>query len=182
MLPERYRLDHHGAAAAASLLDELSDVYADAYGVEPGEKVDAFRGRAARAIETPRFDLVTVRSGADLIGFVFGYSLPVGSTWWSGIDPPRDGEFTAETGSRTAVLSEIEVRRELQRQGIGRRLQEEFLSQRSEERATLATGVDVPSRFVYPRWGWSEVGAVPGTPGAYFSAYRRFILPLPRPQ
>lgn len=182
MLPEGYRLDHHDAGVGASLLDELSDVYADAYGVEPGEKVNAFRGRAVRAMETPRFDLVTARSDVGLIGFVFGYSLPADSAWWSGIEPPRDDQFTAETGSRTAVLSEIEVRRALQRQGIGRRLQEEFLSRRAEERATLATGVDVPSRFVYPRWGWSEVGVVAGGPGAYFSAYRRFILALPRPQ
>jgi len=182
MLPELYRLDHHDAAAAALLLDELSDVYADAYGVGPGEKVDAFRGRAVRAMEASRFELVTARSDAGLIGFVFGYSLPVDSAWWGGIEPPRDEQFVAETGSRTAALSEIEVRRALQRQGIGRRLQEEFLSRRTEERATLATGVDMPSRFVYPRWGWSEVGVVPGAPGAYFSAYRRFTLPLPRPE
>ncbi len=178
MPPEDYALAHHDGAAAALLLDELSAVYADAYGVEPGEKTEAFRGRAQRAFETAGFDLVTARADGELAGFVFGYSMPADSLWWQGLEPSQSADFYRETGTRTAVLSEIEVRRALQRQGLGRRLHDAFLSARREERATLATGVDVPSRHVYPRWGWTEVGVVPGTPGAYFSAYRRFILPL----
>jgi len=181
MRPQDYTLAHHGSATAALLLDELSVVYADAYGVEPGEKVEAFRGRAQQAFETAGFDLVTARSGDELAGFVFGYSLPSDSRWWQGLEPAQDADFYRETGSRTAVLSEIEVRRALQRQGLGRCLHDEFLASRGEERATLATGVDADSRHVYPRWGWTEAGIVPGAPGSYFSAYRRFILPLAKP-
>jgi len=175
MLPADYVLEHNGAETASGLLDELSDVYADAYGVQPGEKVDAFRGRAWQAFQTPGFDLVTARADGELSAFVFGYSLPVTNTWWRGVEPAQDEDFYRETGSRTVVLSEIEVRRALQRQGLGRRLHEEFLAARTEERATLATGADVPSRHVYPRWGWTEVGTVPGQPGSYFPSYRRFL-------
>jgi GNAT superfamily N-acetyltransferase len=172
-----YEFSHHGSGAAAELLDELCVVYADAYGVGPGEKVDGFRGRAERAFAAPRFDLVTAYAGTMLAGFVFGYSLE-SDAWWSGLRPEPAAGFTAEDGTRTAVLSEIEVRAELQRRGLGRRLAQEFLTGRVEERATLATGRDVPSRHVYPRWGWTEVGVVPGPPGSYFSSYRLFILPL----
>lgn len=169
---------HHDGAAAESMLDELCIVYADAYEVETGGKVDAFRERAERAFDAPRFDLVTAHSADALIAaFVFGYSLG-SDAWWAGLDPVPEPGFTDETGSRTAVLAEIEVRKAWQRQGLGRRLQERFLDVRSEERATLATGFDVPSRFVYPRWGWTEVGVVPGSPGSYFTSYRRFVRPL----
>lgn len=161
------------------MLDELSLVYADAYQVEAdGEKVAAFRSRALVTFDAPNFDLVTARAGDEVVGFVFGYSLER-SSWWDGLDPAPPPGFTEETGSRTAVLSEIEVRASWQRQGLGRRLQEEFLRARREERATLATGSEVPSQHVYPRWGWTRAGQVPGKPGAYFASYWRFVRPLP---
>ncbi|HEV2089328.1 MAG TPA: GNAT family N-acetyltransferase [Cryptosporangiaceae bacterium] len=179
--PEGVNLSHHTSAEAQEMLDELGEVYADAYQVEPGgEKVEAFRGRAMAAFGSANFDLVTARADGELVGFVFGYSLER-SAWWDGLDPQPEPGFTEENGSRTAVLSEIEVRHAWQRQGLGRRLQEEFLRTRSEERATLATGSEVPSQHVYPRWGWTKVGLVPGRPGAYFWAYWRFIRPL-RPE
>lgn len=32
---------------------------------------------------------------------------------------------------------------------------------------------------LYERWGWQKIGIVPGKPGAYYSEYVRFVLPLP---
>ncbi len=32
---------------------------------------------------------------------------------------------------------------------------------------------------LYERWGWRKMGIVPGKPGAYYSEYARFVLPLP---
>jgi len=176
-------LAHHNGQAAEAMLDELADAYADAYGVEPGEKSEAFRGRAQSAFKAAGFDLVTARAAGELVGFVFGYRLRPERGWWDGLDPEPPPGFTEETGTRTVVLSEIEVRKAWQRQGLGRLLQAEFLRDRPEERATLATGLEVPSQHVYPRWGWTRVGQVPGKLGAYFSAYHRFVvsLPLPRP-
>lgn len=179
MTLEGYKFSRHGGSAAAEMLDDLAIVYADAYGVEPGEKVDGFRGRAKRAFAAPGFDLITAHAEAELVAFVFGYSLE-SDAWWSGLDPEPPSGFTEETGSRTVVLSEIEVVKAGQRQGLGRRLHEEFLAGRSEERATLATGSEVPSRHVYPRWGWTEVGTVPGSAGSYFAGYRLFVRVLDR--
>ncbi|MFD0394365.1 hypothetical protein ACFQ3Z_26670 [Streptomyces nogalater] len=56
-------LKHHDGQEAESLLEELCDAYADAYGVEPREeKTAAFRRRAEKQFARPGFALVTARS------------------------------------------------------------------------------------------------------------------------
>lgn len=174
-------LMHHSGEEAASLLDELCDTYADAYGVEPGEeKSAAFRHRAEKQFTRPGFALVTARVEGRLVGFVFGYTLPAGDThWWGGVQPEPSAEFLEETGSRTWVLSEIEVRRAWQGQGAGRALHDAALGARGEERATLATGPDAPAQPVYEAWGWRRVGRIPGDEGDYYSSYDLFVLELP---
>ncbi|MGW0707106.1 GNAT family N-acetyltransferase [Streptomyces sp. NPDC002643] len=171
----------HDGAEVAGMLEELCDVYADAYGVERGEgKTAAFRRRAEKQFSRPGFALVAARDRGRLIGFVFGYLLPAGDThWWGGVQPKPSAEFLAETGSRTWVLSEIEVRREWQGKGMGRALHDAVLGARDAERATLATGPDAPAQAIYESWGWRRVGRIPGDEGDYYSAYDLFVLPLP---
>ena len=93
-------------------------------------------------------------------------------------EPPEG--FTEETGSRTVVLAEIEVRRAWQGRGIGRAVYDTFLSQRAEERATLASNPETAdTHALYERWGWQKVGTVPGGPDAYYRKYALFVVPLP---
>ncbi|MGH3829666.1 MAG: GNAT family N-acetyltransferase [Pseudonocardiaceae bacterium] len=177
-------LTHHASAGAAELMDELCDVYADAYGVVPGEdtreKSSAFRERASVALRGVNYSLVTARVGDELVGFAFGYSLRPERGWWDGLRPAPPAGFTEETGSRTVVLSEIEVRRARQDRGIGRVVHDAFLSRRAEERATLASNPKATdTHALYERWGWRRMGIVPGKPGAYYPEYVRFVLPLP---
>ena len=48
------------------------------------------------------------------------------------------------------------------------------------ERARLASNAKATGMHVlYGRWGWRKMGIVPGKPGAYYSEYARFVLPLP---
>ena len=179
-LPGEVALSHHDGAEAAQLLDALGDAYADAYGVEPTEeKTRAFRARATKQLERPGFDLVAARADGVLVGFAFGYSLQPDTHWWVGLEPDPGAAFAQETGNRTFVLSEIEVRRAWQERGLGRAVHDALLQDRSEERATLATGPDHQAQSVYERWGWGKVGRVPGTEGEYYSAYDLFVLPLP---
>jgi hypothetical protein len=78
------------------------------------------------------------------------------------------------------VLAEIEVRRRWQGSGVGRALNDAILAGRQDERATLATGPSADTaRAIYERWGWQRVGKVSGKPGAYFSEYTLYVLPLP---
>ncbi|MFI0815965.1 GNAT family N-acetyltransferase [Streptomyces sp. NPDC021098] len=142
------------------------------------------RARSARRAEKqftrPGFTLVVARAEGRLVGFVFGYTLPVGDThWWGGVQPEPSAAFLEETGSRTWVLSEIEVRRAWQGNGVGRTLHDAVLGTRSEERATLATGPDAPAQKVYTGWGWQLVGRIPGDDDDYYSAYDLFVLELP---
>ncbi|WP_319056239.1 GNAT family N-acetyltransferase [Streptomyces europaeiscabiei] len=174
-------LSHHGGEEASELLEELCDTYTDAYGVKPGEeKTAAFRRRAAKQFTRPGFALVTARDGDLLVGFIFGYTLSAGDMhWWGGVQPGPSAEFLEETGSRTWVLSEIEVRRTWQGRGTGRALHDAALGARDEERATLATGPDAAAQPVYESWGWRRVGRIPGDEGDYYSAYDLFVLELP---
>jgi GNAT superfamily N-acetyltransferase len=177
-------LSQHTADEVPALLDELCDAYADAYGDVAGEdsavKVAAFRDRATKALAAPNYSLVMARADGQLIGFAFGYALRANRGWWEGLEPEPPEGFTEETGSRTVVLAEIEVRRAWQGKGVGRLVHDAFLSRRSEERATLSTGPKADAaRALYERWGWRQVGRVPGAPGAYFPYYINYILPLP---
>jgi GNAT superfamily N-acetyltransferase len=184
--PDDLTLTQHDSAEAAKLMDELCDAYAEAYGAVPGEdmreKSSAFRGRATAALETANYSLLTARVSGRLVGFAFGYSLRPERGWWDGLSPEPPEGFTEETGSRTAVLAEIEVRRAWQGRGIGRAMHDAFLSQRSEERATLTSNPKATdTHALYERWGWQKMGIVPGKPGAYYPEYVRFVSSLPLP-
>lgn len=173
------------ADAAAALMDQLCEVYADAYGEVPGEdtnvKADAFRDRATGALGARNFELVTARVGDELVGFVFGYSLRQERDWFAGLDPAPEPGFTDERGGeRTVVLAEIEVREAWQGKGIGRGLHDTFLGGRREERATLtANPAATATHALYAGWGWQRVGTIPGRPGAYYREYAMFVRPLP---
>lgn len=184
--PDDLTLTHHTSAEAATFMDELCDAYADAYGTVPGEdtreKSSAFRERATAAQQGVNYSLVTARVGDQLVGFAFGYSLQSERGWWDGLSPEPPEGFAEETGSRTVVLSEIEVRRAWQGKGIGRAVHDAFLSQRSEERATLASNPKAAdTHALYERWGWRSVGIAPGDPGTYYREYVCFVFPLPLP-
>jgi hypothetical protein len=81
-------LAYHATTEAASLLDELCDAYADAYGAVLGEdrreKSSAFRERATAALQAVSYSLVTAHVGNQLVGFAFGYSLRPERGWWDG--------------------------------------------------------------------------------------------------
>lgn len=175
------------ADAATALMDQLCEVYSDAYGDVPGEdikvKTDAFRDRATRALDARNYELVTARAGEDIVGFVFGYSLRQERDWFAGLQPEPEPGFTDERGGeRTVVLAEIEVRKAWQGKGIGRGLHDGFLGDRREERATLvANPVATATHALYEGWGWQRIGTHPGRAGAYYREYVVFVRPLPLP-
>jgi GNAT superfamily N-acetyltransferase len=182
--PEAITFTQHTAEEVPALLDELCAVYADAYGSVPGEvesdKWAAFRERATLALQAHNYSLATARAAGRIVGFAFGYSLRPERGWWDGLQPEPAEGFTTETGARTVVLAEIEVRKAWQGHGVGRALHDAFLSGRSEERATLASNSKaVETHALYERWSWQRVGTVPGKPGSYYREYVRFVLPLP---
>jgi hypothetical protein len=181
-VPAAVEFQRSGPETAQARTDDLLVVYADAYGAEVGDrKVTAFADRFARAQRRSGFEVAfAVTPDAGLVGFAFGYSLSAGDTrWWAGLRPEPEAGFVIETGSRTFVLAEIEVRQTFQGGGVGRGLHDLLLAGRSEERATLAVNPAADTAHaIYRSWGWELAGQVPGSSGDYFDAYDLFVISL----
>ncbi len=182
LMPASFEFTQAGSEAAQQRTDDLLAAYADAYGVDPGDqKVSAFGDRFRRAVKRPGFGLALACGGGYTVaGFAFGYPLPDGDThWWAGLRPEPAPRFALETGARTFVLAEIEVRRALQGGGVGHGLHDLLLGGRPEERATLAVNPSSDTAHaVYEHWGWELAGQVPGSSGDYFDAYDLFVISL----
>jgi GNAT superfamily N-acetyltransferase len=161
----------HDGPAAAGLRELVADIARDAYGPRTGFGSDeAFMARFDAYITKHGFDLVLVHGpDGETIGQAWGWPLPPDTAWWNGLRLAEDPEpaFTAETGRLTFAVSEIMVRDAWTGQGIGRRLHDELLRPRTEQRATLLVRRTNLAYQTYARWGWREVGTLrPDLPDA----------------
>ncbi|MGW3833848.1 GNAT family N-acetyltransferase [Streptomyces microflavus] len=157
----------HDGDAAREIVDELTSVYAEVYGVPPysGDpffSVEIFADRLTAAFTMHGFEVVTARldDGA-LVGYVHGVTLTPDRAWWASIadDLPADAKQATEAGD-VFWLRELMVLPKATNQGIGRRLHDEMVNGRPESWTTLTCIVDnEPARSAYPRWGYEVVGA-----------------------
>lgn len=157
----------------------VEDIYLHSY-VEQIATGDPFRSAAEfmrrfDSYTSPKnqgFELVQVRADGKPVGQSWGWPLSKDSAWWGGLaldDTAADLEaFTTEDGARTFALSEIMVNSEFTGQGIARRLHDELLGARPEQRATLLVApTNTRAYSTYLRWGWRKVGHLrPGWPDA----------------
>ncbi|MFJ1591506.1 GNAT family N-acetyltransferase [Kitasatospora albolonga] len=157
----------HDSDAACEIVDELTAVYAEVYGVPPysGDpffSVETFADRLAAAFAMHGFEVVTARldDGA-LVGYVHGVTLTPDRAWWASIadDLPADAKQAADAGD-VFWLRELMVLPKATNQGIGRRLHDEMVNGRTESWTALTCIVDnEPARSAYPRWGYEVVDA-----------------------
>lgn len=151
-------IERSSSGETAAILDDLASAYIDAHSGNPGEDHELFSrssfiSRTSSQAQKPGFELVAAFSGSALVGFSFGYPFREGQ-WWSDCTPPTREVLDA---SKFAVI-ELGVRRGFQGQGIGKRLLEELLSNRTEKFATLAATPGSMAHAMYLRWGWHTVG------------------------
>lgn len=148
----------------------VEDIYLRSY-VEQIATGDSFRSSTEfmrrfdsyTSPKNPGFQLIQARADGVPIGQAWGWPLSKDSAWWGGLaldDTTADLEaFTAEDGARTFALSEIMVNSEFTGRGIARRLHDELLGGRPEQRATLLVApANTRAYSTYLRWGWGKVG------------------------
>ncbi|MCX9190909.1 GNAT family N-acetyltransferase [Carbonactinospora thermoautotrophica] len=144
-----------GRREVVAVLREIVPVYAEVYAEPPyhagAEDVERFRAwylsRAARY----GLRIVRAHDGGELIGVALGHVLPLDTRvhLLSGFG----------TTGRTLALNELFVRKPWRRQGVGRRLHDEFLDVPGVERATLTARPEAePAQAAYRAWGWRKVG------------------------
>lgn len=116
------------------------------------QRLEAYAARAG-------FTLATGRLGNELIGYMFGYTLPADSRWWHGLRGDVDSALFTETGRRTFAVTDLLVRPPWRRRGYARALHDTLLLPRPEARATLLVLPDnIPARTAYLAWGWHKLG------------------------
>jgi GNAT superfamily N-acetyltransferase len=102
--------------------------------------------------------MVTAWAEDRLIGFAYGATLGPCTNWWDNLLAPLPKAYIVESGERTFAIIDFGVRKPWRGQGIGRRLHDELLGDRREERATLAILPEaIATRAIYERWGWRKV-------------------------
>lgn len=147
------------------------DLYCEVFGREidkPFWSVERYSQRIQRHAAMSGFSAIIAYAHEEPIGFAYGITLPATTRWWATIQPPLTGPaFTREDGHRTFALFEVIVTPEHQGQGIGRRIHDELLFKRSEQRVTIATHHgNTHARNIYTRWGYHHIGTRQPTPPA----------------
>jgi ribosomal protein S18 acetylase RimI-like enzyme len=174
-------LQHYDTEQARGIFDALVEVYLEVYADDDDEFFgeDRYRRQLDSHMAGPGFELVSARLDGELVGYVYGYTLPAAARWWRGLLTEVAPDVVTETGSRTFALCEVMVRSAWRGTGAGHALHDELLRGRAEERATLLVEPENPARDIYLHWGWEKVGQVrPSWEGA--PTYDALILPLSR--
>jgi GNAT superfamily N-acetyltransferase len=164
--------------AAEGMVDELGDLYEDAY-AEPPYDGGALFSRARFLERTRRqclnlgFSIVTRREDTVLTGFAFGFPFEAGR-WWAGVTQPTPPRELVD--QPTFAVIELVVGRPWRSRGIARRLLETLLARRPEPYAVLLAEPAAPARRMYDRWGWEHVADV--RPAADAPALHALVRPL----
>jgi ribosomal protein S18 acetylase RimI-like enzyme len=156
----------HDAHQTRRLIDLAVRIHAEVY-AEPLFRRDPYfgdlrvRDRIVVGSRQPRFELITAEADGEVTGYLCGWALPAYTRWWSPLRNRLPGDVITETGDRTVYVQEILVRRPWRGQGIARRLHDDFLAGRTEERGLICVQPhNETARAAYLRWGWDPLARV----------------------
>ncbi|MDQ1045888.1 GNAT family N-acetyltransferase [Streptomyces sp. V4I2] len=158
-------LRHYGHEEAGAIRELLLDIHDEVYEAsdDPLAGRDAFAKFVDHWSANEVFACGVAYDQEQPVGYAYGAPLSPSTTWWAKVTPPLPDDFTAETGARTFALSELMVRTPWRGTGAARRIHDDLLASRKEQRATLLVHKDhVKVRALYESWGYETVGeAVP---------------------
>ncbi|MYW05010.1 N-acetyltransferase [Streptomyces sp. SID3343] len=151
-------LTHHSAADLGDVRPILLEVYAEVYARDldgPFGSVAAFARRLDGYAAAPGFACAIGVEHGTVVGYAFGYPLPVGARWWLGLTDPVPAAEIAETGRRTFALNELMVRAPWRGTDAAHTIHEALVAGRAEERVTLLVDPTHPKVLaLYRRWGY----------------------------
>jgi GNAT superfamily N-acetyltransferase len=167
------------ASLARTWLDAICDLYDTVFSKPPfhwrDEESQNHRRRLEQLLTREGFGIVIAAHEDELVGFAYGFTLPPDTKWWSGLPDSVPADTTTERPGRTFALIDFAVREDWRGRGVGRRLHEDLLASRSEERVTLTVQpTATETQQVYEHWGWQKVGqieAAPDAPAPFFDVF-----------
>ncbi|MFV2196639.1 GNAT family N-acetyltransferase [Nocardiopsis sp. LOL_012] len=172
----------NGADVLADLdpwVSAYEEVYADALHL-PDHNDPPFRERLAFSAAREGFRMTTGHMDGDLVGFVYGYTLPAATGWWDGFTPAPGvdaDEMTTEGSGRTLAVCEGLVRTPYRSSRLVERALPSFLADRSEERvASLVAESNAHALDISLRNGWRHVGDL--APHDGWRRHHCLIMPL----
>ncbi|MEV4438078.1 GNAT family N-acetyltransferase [Streptomyces sp. NPDC049577] len=170
------RYEHADAKALRELLLDVHDE-CYAHSDDPFDSRDTFAGYLDRWSGRTGWVCVIGYDDQEPAGYAYGAPLPADTRWWAPVDSLNQA-FTREDGRRTFAVSEIMVRPRWRGTGTARRIHDELLANRPEQRATLLVETSQPRvQALYETWGYKPVGQTPqdqDTP-----ALTAMVRPLP---
>jgi len=182
-MPEVVTIANGDAERAEVLLDPICRLYDEVFSASPfrwsEDESEHHRGMLSRLITEPTFGIATAEAAGRLVGFAYGYTLTPATRWWQNFHQPLPADVSQEWQDRTFALIDLAVEAAWRGQGIGRRLVQCLLDDRSEERATLSvqpTAVD--AQAFYARLGWQKVGRKEMPPGAVSPQFDVYVADL----
>lgn len=140
--------------------EELRELYGEVYAEPPylegPEHVASFSRHLTRELDLPGFRLALATHDGQIIGAAYGFTLSAGE-WMepSAEEPPAHIRDIPKFN-----VAEWMVRSPFRGGGIGRRLLDMLLAERSEAWAVLASNPAAPARRIYERWGWKPHGRI----------------------
>lgn len=165
-----------GVADLPGIRKALLDVYAEVYAADlhdPFNSIERFDERLTGHARSDDWECVLAYAAREPIGYAYGSALPAGTLRWTRQSNKLPAEFTHETGHRSVSLRELMLLRSWRGHGLGRRIHDELLAGRAEERVVLLC--DGPDRrAMYEAWGYRCVGTMKPFPDSplFFSMVR----------
>lgn len=162
------------------IIPRLRDLYAKVYAEPPYYEGPAEVANFATRFEDQRrevgFSLASCWSDRQLLGYLYGFTLTPERGWWNSLlTRVCAGKSVKEFRKGTAFVSELLVRADVRRHGIGRTLHDRFLAPRAEGQALLLVHPNAHAgRIAYAKWGWRKVGYGVPFPGA--GSYETLVL------
>ncbi|MFG2692041.1 GNAT family N-acetyltransferase [Kitasatospora sp. NPDC051984] len=159
-------LRHHTdltAQARQDLLDVYADVRAPLLHLA-NYRVQTFAERLERHAAEPGFELVLGYDGDVPVGYAYGNTADADDRYWKRMTEPLPDGFT---DTPVLIIKEIGVRTPWRGTGTARRIHDELLAHRAEDRVTLMVNPlagDGKVQALYESWGYQAINSQQPSP------------------